>query len=165
MVSRVSMRRVLIALCLLSSGVLAQSASSEKHAIIERTKKLMASSFDSRLPSVPLEYFLNYENSGANIVWEVNDCGGQAARSRTDAGRDFPICVEADFDANHYNVTLMFAVGTLRTGTSRRATLFSAVASDVGGKTYPMRQLGDLPEVVHHPVPRQTRDPGAPTNA
>ena len=161
------MRGVLIALCLLSSGVLTQSASSEKHdqAIIERTKKLMASSFDSRLPSVPLEYFLNYENSGANIVWEVNDCGGQAARSRTDAGRDFPICVEADFDANHYNVTLMFAVGTLRTGTSRRATLFSAVASDVGGKTYPMRQLGDLPEVVHHPVPRQTRDPGAPTNA
>lgn len=152
---------------LMSSCLAARSESSAKRdqAIIERTKNILASSFDSRLPKVTLEYFLQYESGGASIAWEVNDCGEQTGNPNADEGRDFPICVEADFDANHFNVTLMIAVGTVKTGMSGRATLFSAVASDVNGHTHPMPKLGDLPAVVHRPMPRQPRDPMKPTRA
>ena len=159
--------RMLGSFLLVSSLLAAQSDPSEKRdqEFIEHTKKLLASTLDSRLPKITLQYFLQYESEGKSIAWEVNDCGEQTGNPQVDEGRDIPTCVEADFDANHYKVTLMIAVGSVKTGMSGPPTLFYGVATDVNGKSYSVHRLGDLPAVVHRPVPRQLRDPQAPKDA
>lgn len=120
---------------------------------IRRAKGALASSLDTSLPNVTLENFLNYESEGADIHWEVNDCGEQTGNPATDAGRDFPMCVEADFDFRHQAVSVVIAVGTLKKGPSKPA-FFSATVNDGSGKIRPLRRLGELPKELHRPVPK-----------
>src|ERR1700686_2151911 len=84
---------------LFASYLWAQPPAGEKtdQAAIQQAKRVLVSSLDSTLPKVSLEFFLNYESGGADIRWEVNDCGEQTGNPATDRGTDTPICVEADF--------------------------------------------------------------------
>jgi hypothetical protein len=125
---------------------------------IQRTKRLLVSSVDRSLPKVSLEYFLKYESAGADIHWEVNDCGEQSGNAEVDISRDFPMCVEADFDSNHRSVSVMIAVGTSKKGVSGRPALFSATITDPDGKTKSLRQLGDLPKELQRRLPKSPRD-------
>ena len=152
---------------LISSLLAARSASpgERDQAIIEHTKSLLASSLDSRLPKVTLQYFLQYESDGASIAWEVNDCGEETGNPASDNGRDFPMCVEIDFDSNRQAVTIFVAIGTSKKGLSGTPVLFSASVTDSSGAAHPLRRLGDLPRELHRPMPRQPRDLTGPTRA
>src|ERR1700722_19146924 len=116
------MRWMIPSVCflVLTSGLRAepQSADKTEAATIERVKNTLASSLDSSLPKVSLEFFLKYESGGAPIQWEVNDCVEQAGNPSTDRGSDRPICVEADFAKDQTDVTVMVSVGTLKKGPS-----------------------------------------------
>jgi hypothetical protein len=81
--------------------------------------------FNRALPKVTLEFFLKYESTGAPITWEVNNCGEQTGNPETDQGRDFPMCVEADFDKDHAAVSVLVSVGTFKKGPSGVPELFS----------------------------------------
>lgn len=159
-----ALKTVAICLLLLAGGACAQSTAQDAREKdrIERTKRLLVSSLDRSLPKISLEYFLKYESEGAAIHWEVNDCGEQTGDPETDKERDFPICVEADFDKDHQAVTLMIAVGTFKKGVSGVPGIFSATITGPGGSTKSIRQLGELPKELHRPLPKSPRDLSAP---
>ena len=145
---------------LLAGCMGAQSAPEDKRdrETIQHAKSLLVSSLDRSLPKVSLEYFLKYESADAVIEWEVNDCGEETGNPQTDSGRDFPMCVEADFDGNHRAVSVMIAVGTSRKGISGKPALFSATITGPGGSAKSIRRLGDLPKELQRPLPRSPRD-------
>jgi hypothetical protein len=136
----------------------ATSGDKQEEAAIQRAKNQLASSFDRALPKVTLEFFLKYESGGAPITWEVNDCGEQTGNAATDQGRDFPMCVEADFDKDHAAVSIMVSVGTFKKGPSGVPKVFSVTVVDSSGLSRRVRHLGDLPKELHRPMPKSPRD-------
>jgi hypothetical protein len=146
-------------LILASLGLYAQSSGNKQEkAAIDHAKAALVSSLDDRLPKITLEYFLAYESEGAEIHWEVNDCGEQSGNPDADRDRDFPMCVEADFDLHHRAVTVSITIGTFKKGPSGNPALFSASITDPDGKAHPVQRLGDLPKELRRPLPRQIRD-------
>ena len=137
----------------------APSVTKQEKAAIQRAKNQLVSSFDRTLPKVTLEFFLKYESGGAPITWEVNDCGEQTGNPATDQGRDFPMCVEADFDKDHAAVSVMVAVGTFKKGPSGVPALFNISITEQDGKSRPVRHLGDLPKELHRLMPKAPRYP------
>jgi len=112
---------------------------------------------DNGLPKVSLEFFLNYESGGADIRWEVNDCGEQTGNPATDRGSDSPMCVKADFAKDQTDVTVMVLVGTFQKGPSGKPTLFGVSVHGPSGRVHSLG-LGDLPKELHRPAPRMPRD-------
>lgn len=131
-------------------------ADTPEKAAIERAKSVLVSSLDRSLPKVTLEYFLKYESQGAAIHWEVNDCGERSGNP--DRGRDFSICVEADFDVDHRAVSVMVGVGTINKGVTGTPELFSATVSNIDGPVHAIKQLGSLPAELYRPLPRSPQD-------
>lgn len=155
--------------CLLSlaSSLWAKPQLSDKAeaATIQRVKNTLASSLDSSLPKVSLEFFLNYESGGAPIQWEVNDCVEQAGNPPTDRSNDPPMCVEADFQKDQTDVTVMVSVGTLKKGPSGTPAVFSVTVNNPSGRSHSLNRLGDLPKELHRPAPKSPRDLTMPTTS
>lgn len=169
MVSFKNMRRIIsrIPIVLLTAGLWAQSSTADKaeQAAIRRAKNALVSSMDRSLPKVSLEYFLRYESKGAAIHWEVNDCGEQSGNPAMDRGRDFPTCVEADFEVDHRAVSIFISVGSVKTGAAGAPALFSATITDSDGMSHLLKQLGELPMSLHRPLRREPRDLPDPAGA
>jgi hypothetical protein len=153
---------LLLASCLRAEP---QSADKAEEAAIQRVKNTLASSLDSSVPKVSLEFFLKYESGGAPIQWEVNDCVEQAGNPPTDRSNDPPMCVEADFQKDQTDVTVMVSVGTLKKGPSGTPAVFSVTVDNQGGKSHSLRRLGDLPKELHRPAPKSPRDLPIPTTS
>jgi hypothetical protein len=151
------MWRMILSLCVLLvvSVAAAQGPSIGKteQAALQRAKSALVSSLDSSLPKVSLEFFLNYESGGADIRWEVNDCGEQTPNPATDRGTDSPMCVEADFTKDQTDVTVTVSVGTFQKGPSGKPALFGVTVHGPSGRVHSLR-LGDLPKELHRPAPR-----------
>jgi hypothetical protein len=155
------MRQMILGLgfVLLTVWLCGQSPAEKKDkATIQRAKSLLVSSVDKSLPKVTLEYFLQYESGGEAIQWEVNDCGEESGNPAVDSGREFPICVEANFGGNNVAVSVVISVGTFKKGQSGAPAFFSAMVTDFAGKSHPLRHLGELPMALHRPAPRGPRD-------
>jgi hypothetical protein len=153
-------RAVLYLPLLLTSCLWAQSSPADKaeQSTIASAKKILVSKMDARLPKVSLEFFLNYESEGAPVRWEVNDCGEQTGNPSVDQGRNFPVCVEADFDVRHRSVSVVIAVGTSNQGDHGTPGFFSGTITVPGGTSLSIRKLGDLPAQLRRPFPRQPRE-------
>lgn len=166
-VSNTGMRAILsLYFLLLASSLWAQGPSLGKteQAALQRAKSALVSSLDSSLPKVSLEFFLNYESGGADIRWEVNDCGEQTGSSGTDRGSDSPMCVEADFMKDHTDVTVTVSVGTFQKGPSGKPALFGVAVHGPSGRVHSIR-LGDLPKELHRPTRGMPRDLPFPVTA
>ena len=142
-----------------------QSSDKTEAATIRRVQNALASSLDSSLPKVSLEFFLKYESGGAPIQWKVNDCIEPAGNPPTDRVSDPPICVEADFARDQTDVTILVSVGTLNTGPSGTPAVFSVTVNTQGGRSHSLRRLGDLPKELHRPAPKSPRDLPTPTTS
>jgi hypothetical protein len=155
------MWRMILSLCVLLvvsvAAAQGQSIGKTEQATLQRAKSALVSSLDSSLPKVSLEFFLNYESGGADIRWEVNDCGEQTGNPATDRGTDSPMCVQADFTKDRTDVTVMVSVGTFPKGPSGKPALFGVTVHGPSGRVHSLR-LGDLPKELHRPAPRMPRD-------
>lgn len=162
------MRGIILSLCfsLLTLALWAQgpTISKAEQAAIQRAKTTLVSSLDNSLPKVTLEFFLNYESGGADIRWEVNDCGEQTGNP-ADRGSDSPMCVEADFAKDQTTVTVSVSVGTFKKGVSGAPALFYISVQDSSGKSRSLRRLGELPKELHRPPPKSPRDLPAPATS
>lgn len=149
-----------LALLLLTGYLRAQPSPPDKaeQSTIAEAKKILVSKIDARLPKVSLEFFLNYESEGSPIRWEVNDCGEQTGNPTVDQGRNFPVCVEADFDVHHRSVSVMIAVGTSNRKDPETPAFFSGTITAPDGTSHSLRRLGDLPAQLRRWLPRQPLD-------
>jgi len=151
---------------LLTVCLWAQPSSTNKteKAAIRRAKNLIVSSFDRSLPNVSLEFFLKNEGEGAQIKWEVNDCGEQNGSLATNDRRDPPMCVEAEFEAkNRTAVTVLVSVGTVNRPSDVPALVRVTITES--GTSRSVRHLGALPAELHRPPPRLPRDLPVPVGA
>lgn len=135
-----------------------------QQAAIQRAKKVLASSLDSSLPKVSLEFFLNYEGGGTPIKWAVTHCGEQSGNPSIDHRSDSDRCVEADFEKDQTDVAVLVSVGTFEKGLSGVPAFFSAAVT-ASGRRVPLRRLGDLPKELHRPARGMPRDLPTPTIA
>jgi hypothetical protein len=151
---------------LLTSFTWAQvpSIGNTEQAAVGHAKSALVSSLDNSLPKVSLEFFLNYESGGADIHWEVNDCGEQTGSPGTDRASDAPMCVEAAFTKDQTDVTVTVAVGTFQKGPSGKPTLFGVTVHGPTGRVHSLR-LGDLPKELHRPTRGMPRDLPIPITA
>lgn len=112
------MRFVRTAACLgLLIAVAAAGQTPRDRKVIAHTKALLVSQLDPKLPAVPFERWLIKEaGEGAQISWEVNDCGEQTGTAE-DRDSDFPLCVEAEAHMRDKRVIVVsIAVGTYQRG-------------------------------------------------
>ena len=155
------MRRLILSLALISISfcVLAQTHASAKNdrQVIQHVKTVLASSFDSRLPRVPVEYFLAYETDGAPVKWIVRGCDGQSTPRNVDALRNAPISVEADFDLNDGEaLTVLIRVEESQNEQLPSESLVSLMVIDLTGKVRRIRSFVDLPMELHKAFPSRT---------
>lgn len=155
--SQTLLRSVVLFPLLLSSCMWAQDADKAEQSTIARAKKIQVSTIDARLPKVTLEFFLHYESEGAPIHWEVNDCGEQTGNPSVNQERNFPTCVEADFDVHHRSVSVMIAVGTSNQKDRDTPGFFGGTITNSDGTSRTIQRLGDLPAQLRRFLPRQPR--------
>lgn len=166
--SNQTMRPMICYLVLLLTGSLwAQSSPVNKtdKVAIERAKAMMVSSLDRGLPKVTLEYFLRYESNGAAIHWEVNDCSEQTGNPAADRRRNFPVCVEADFDVQRRTISVVVSVGIVSKGTTGTPALLRVTVTDTNGPVRSIKQLGSLPAELRRPLPHLPLDLQPPVGA
>ena len=114
--------------------------------LIAYTKAIPVSQLDPKLPAVPFERWLTKQaGAGAQIAWEVNDCGEQTG-SPEDSQNDFPVCVEASATlADKRVIVVSIAVGTYQRGISGKpATWWITVGRDPSSDP-PLDKLSELP--------------------
>lgn len=148
-----------VAVGLLLGAAAAQTFESARDGkLIARVKSTLVSQLEAGMPRITLEYFLRSEaGQDAELIWEVNDCGEQTGNP-ADSGRDIPICVQADAtQADGLVVSVMVAVGSVKTGTDVAPKLFSVF---VNGARKSISRLSEIPAELHRDFPRKpkTRD-------
>jgi len=85
----------------------------------------------------------------ATTSWEVNDCGEQTGDPGRDAGRDFPMCAEAQVSlAGQRELHISLAVGTFRTGVTGVPQFRTAYVKKAGGSLESMERLADVPSAI-----------------
>jgi hypothetical protein len=113
---------------------------------IAYTKALLVSQLDPKLSAIPFERWLIKEaGEGAQISWEVNDCGEQTGNAE-DRDSDFPLCVEAEARMRDKRVIVVsIAVGTYQRGiTGKPATWWITVGHDPSSDPA-LKTLSDVP--------------------
>lgn len=143
----------------------AQDAKKKEAPAIQSAKSAFASSLDTSLPKVSLEFFLNYESGGAAIQWQVTDCGDHPGSRTKDREGDKLVCVEADFQKDQNAVTVVISVGTFQKELSGAPSLLSVTVNDPVGRVHSLRRLSDLPKELHRPTRGMPRDLPTPTIA
>jgi hypothetical protein len=114
---------------------------------IQRGRKVLVSQLDPKLPPVTLESFVQAQaGRGSRITWEANDCGEQTG-SPADAGRDFPLCAEANaLLEDGRTIVVRVGVGTLKKGVFGAADLWWVAVNPLDSfDGAPLKRLSDLP--------------------
>lgn len=139
---------LILALLSLSICALAQTSLPKNNQVhvVQYVKSLSASSFDSRLPRISLDYFLAYETKDAHAEWIVTRCDEHAAGPKHNS----PICVQADFDLNSGGLlTILIRVDEPQDEQLRSESLVRLEVTEASGHVRQIRNLIDLPMELH----------------
>lgn len=130
----------------------AQSSSSgiSEQTVIQHAKNLLTSTLDSRLPRIPLEYFLAYETNGTQGKWVVTECGKQSNNVAGNPKRKAVLCVKADYELEGGDIlTLLIAFDGVKDGQIGDAMILRLTLAEVTGAVRPIRSLWDVPVELH----------------
>jgi hypothetical protein len=161
-----SLRFVRTAACLgLLIAVAAAGQTPRDRKAIAYTKAILVSKLDPKLPGISFERWLIKEaGEGAQINWEVNDCGEQTGTpEEQESENDIPMCVEAEARMRDKRVIVVgIAVGTYQRGiTGKPSTWWITVGFDPSSDP-PLKTLSDVPlkliDTHGVPPPTPTRD-------
>lgn len=141
------MRLVRTAACfvlLVAAGAAGQTPRDRK--AIAHAKAILVSQLDLKLPAVPFESWLIKEaGEGAQISWEVNDCGEQTGTAE-DRDSDFPLCVEAEAHMRDKRVIVVsIAVGTYQSGIAGKPVTWWITVGHDPYSDSPLKTLSDVP--------------------
>ena len=125
---------------------------------IRTAKALLISSLDSSLPKITLEYFLEYEGEGAQILWQATNCGAQSDNSSADRSRISFTCVQADMDTQSGSLSVLLSMEQGDKSTTRGPSIIRLAVVDTFGRVHALHRLGEVPKELHRPVPKGPRD-------
>jgi hypothetical protein len=145
---------------LVGSSAVAQTSQERK--AIAFAKAVPVSQLDSKLPPIPFERWLtSIAGAGAQMTWEVNDCGEQTGTT-IDNGRDFPICVEVNAEMrDNREIAVSINVGSFKQGVhGKPSTWWITVGYDPATdksldklSDVPLKLSGTLPPAAVRDVP------------
>lgn len=146
----------------LLAAVIAAGQTPRDRKLIAYAKAIPVSRLDPKLPAIPFERWLIKEaGEGAQISWEVNDCGEQTG-SPEDSQGDFPVCVEANAKlADKRVIVVSIAVGTYQRGISGKPVTWWITVGHDPSSDPPLKTLSDVPlELIgtHGAPPAPIRD-------
>jgi hypothetical protein len=132
---------------------LAQTPSSDGTRAIASAKAAVVQRLDKTLPAEAFEAWLaRIAGAGRGAVkWGITDCGEQTGNPALDAGRDFPMCVEADVPiSGGRRLIIELLVGTQAKGAGPAPPeLWSAaILGPVRGAPRFIRTLAEVPGAV-----------------
>jgi hypothetical protein len=118
---------------------------------IKRVQELPANKLDPTLPTQSFaSWFKGVLGPGAELKWELNDCGEQTGDPKVDSGRDIPTCVEVDATNPHkveLEIVVSIHVGSTNKGVTQNPQLgFTSVR--IGSRYFFPEQLHCLPKLV-----------------
>jgi hypothetical protein len=120
-------------------------------AAIKRVQQLPANKFDPALSGQPFAtWFKGVLGPGAELKWEVNDCGEQTGDPKIDAGRDIPTCVEVDATNPHKSeveIVVSINVGSINKGANQKPR-FGFASVRLGNRYLFPQQLHCLPKLL-----------------
>jgi hypothetical protein len=156
-------------LLLIAVGAAAQTPRDRK--LIDYAKAIPVSQLDPKLPAIPFErWLIKQAGEGAQIAWEVNDCGEQTGTAE-DGDHDFPACVEADAHLRDKRVIVVsIAVGTYKLGIAGKPVTWWITVGHDPYSDEPLKTLSEVPlrliETYDAPPPAPIRDlpVGKPTS-
>lgn len=160
------MRFVRTAACLgLLIAMAAAGQTPRDRKAIAHTKAILVSQLDPKLPSIPFERWLIKEaGEGAQISWEVNDCGEQTGTAEEqESDSDFPMCVEAEAHMRDKRVIVVsIAVGTYQSGIAGKPVTWWITVGHDPYSDPPLKTLSDVPLRLNQthgvPPPAPIRD-------
>ena len=131
-------------LLLLAVSVAGQTPRDKK--MIAYAKAIPVSQLDPKLPSVAFErWWMKEAGQGAQISWEVNDCGEQTGATE-DRDSDFPVCAEANAKMSDKRVIVVsIAVGTYKRGISGKPATFWITVGKDPNSDEPLDTLSEVP--------------------
>ena len=143
------MRFVRTAACLfLLIAMVAAGQTPRDRKAIDYTKAILVSKLDPKLPNIPFERWLLKEaGEGAQIHWEVNDCGEQTGTAEEqESETDIPMCVEAEAHLRDKRVVVIgVAVGTFQGGITGKPTTWWITVGHDPNSDEPLKTLSDVP--------------------
>ncbi len=153
------MRRAILSLGLMACSlcVLAQPPSSaiSEQTVIQHAKNLLTSSLDSRLPRIPLEYFLAYETNGTRGKWVVTECGKLSSNVTVDPKRKDELCVKTDYELKDGDVlTVLIGFDGVKDGQIGDAAILRLTLAELTGIVRPIPSLWDVPLALHRGLSR-----------
>ena len=114
-------------------------------AAIGIAKAALISNFDSNLPRISLEYFLDYEAAGAPVGWEAVAC--PLTHPATTNGDQ--VCVVATIELHDRRVAMVsVAVGTMAKNLGAAVELRGVMITDESGAVRKL-PLIELPAAMH----------------
>jgi hypothetical protein len=135
-----------LVLCATRVGLAQTSGAKSQHGAIQIAKRALISNFDSNLPRISLEYFLNYEAAGASVGWEAMACP-LSPRVAINAGA--PTCVVATIELPDGRVAMVsVAVNALAKSPGSAVELRSTMITDESGAVRKL-PLIELPAAIH----------------
>ena len=131
-------------LLLIAVGAVGQTPRDRK--MIAYAKAIPVAQLEAKLPAIPFErWLIKQAGEGAQITWEVNDCGEQTGTAE-DAENDFPLCVEADAHLRDKRVIVVsIAVGTYKRGISGKPATFWITVGKDPNSDEPLDNLSEVP--------------------
>jgi len=131
---------------------LAQTPASDTRAIIAVAKAMSVRDLDRTLPVETFEAWLGRIGGGsAAIKWATTDCGEQTGNPALDAGRDFPLCVEADVPlSSDRRLYVSLLMGTHARGAGPAPPVFhsAAILRPGGGDPSFIATLAGIPSAA-----------------
>lgn len=148
------MRRIIFSLGFIAISICAlaqppSSIASEKNAV-QHAKNLLAASLDSRLPRIPLVYFLDYETDGAPRTWMIAPCDKQSKQPDVALTSGAAVCVRAQYElkGGEY-LTVLITFEETQTGKLAEQPIVKVMVGQMTGEVRAIRSLGDLPMELH----------------
>jgi len=140
-----------IIVSLVASSAMAQSADQSPLAqkAISRAKHVFVSQLEPGMPKVTLEHYLQTEaGTGAQITWEMNDCGEQTGNPADQPG-DVPTCAEGDVRLpDGETLRVMIAVGSVKNGIKGKPKLFD-ISISRNGSVKALSRLSQIAIELH----------------
>jgi hypothetical protein len=115
-------------------------------------QELPANKLDRTLPAQSFaSWFKGLLGPGAELKWEVNDCGEQTGDPRLDAGRDLPTCVEVDATNPHkvdLEIVVSINVGSINNKGVAQNPQLGFTSARIGSRYFFPEQLHCLPKLL-----------------
>lgn len=143
---------IAIVLCLwVNTLVQIDSLENQALTLVKRTS---ASELDSVLPNIPLvSWFNQIVGPRAGVIWQLSECGGEAALASKGDASDLPACLEANATLpDGHKVVMGILIGTFKKGLASKAA-FNFGVVEYEEQLRPAKKLSDLPRLLSHQPP------------